>query len=109
MTGERGATPGWGDLYDPASLAAATGQPGGGVRLPDGRALSWAEYGSPRGVPCLLLPDTGSSRLAPHWLMHETTHPRRCGFSPWTGPESGTRTRWAWAARRTRSRISITW
>lgn len=74
MTGERGATPGLGDLYDPAALAAA-GQPGGGVRLPDGRALSWAEYGSTRGVPCLLLPDTGSSRLAPLWLLHGTTPP----------------------------------
>lgn len=75
MTRERGLTPRVSDMYDHAVLAATTGQAGGGVRLPDGRALSWAEYGNARGMPCLLLPDTGSSRLAPHWLMHDNTTP----------------------------------
>lgn len=110
MTGKSGATPSLSDLYDPAALAAPTGQAGGGVRLPDGRALSWAEYGSTRGVPCLLLPDTGSSRLAPHWLMHETTPPTEVRLLALDRPGIGTRTRWVWAGRRRiRSRICITW
>lgn len=56
-------------------LPLLTRSPHRALRLPDGRALSWAEYGSPRGVPCLLLPDRGSSRMAPGWLLHETTLP----------------------------------
>jgi len=47
----------------------------GALRLPDGRAMAWAEYGSARGVPCLLLPDAGSSRLAPGWLLHDSALP----------------------------------
>lgn len=47
----------------------------GAIRLPDGRALAWAEYGSARGVPCILLPDAGSSRLAPRWLLHDSALP----------------------------------
>jgi pimeloyl-ACP methyl ester carboxylesterase len=46
-----------------------------GIRLRDGRALAWAEYGSPRGVPCLLIPDAGSSRLAPSWLLLDSALP----------------------------------
>ncbi|HET8589018.1 MAG TPA: alpha/beta hydrolase [Nakamurella sp.] len=63
------------DLYDEASLLPSTQPPFNGIRLPDGRALAWAEYGSPRSVPCILLPDTGSSRLAPRWLLHDTALP----------------------------------
>ena len=47
----------------------------GAIRLPDGRALAWAEYGSPRGLPCLLIPDISSSRLAPGWLLHDSALP----------------------------------
>ncbi len=47
----------------------------GALRLPDGRALAWAEYGSPRGLPCLLIPDISSSRLAPGWLLHDSALP----------------------------------
>src|ERR1700709_1441744 len=47
----------------------------GAIRVPDGRALAWAEYGSARGVPCILIPDTGSSRLAPTWLLHDSALP----------------------------------
>lgn len=56
-------------------LPLLTRSPHRALRLPDGRALSWTEYGSPRGVPCLLLPDRGSSRLSPGWLLHGTTLP----------------------------------
>lgn len=63
------------DLYDEAALLPSTQPPFSGTRLPDGRALAWAEYGSPRSVPCLLLPDTGSSRLAPRWLLHDSALP----------------------------------
>jgi pimeloyl-ACP methyl ester carboxylesterase len=49
--------------------------PHGALRLPDGRAMAWAEYGSPRGLPCVLIPDTGSSRLAPGWLLHDSALP----------------------------------
>src|ERR1700712_4324291 len=47
----------------------------GAIRVPDGRALAWAEYGSARGVPVLPIPDTGSSRLAPTWLLHDSALP----------------------------------
>ena len=47
----------------------------GALRLPDGRAMAWTEYGSARGLPCLLVPDTGSSRLAPGWLLHDSALP----------------------------------
>ena len=47
----------------------------GAIRVPDGRALAWAEYGSARGLPCILIPDTGSSRLAPAWLLHDSALP----------------------------------
>jgi pimeloyl-ACP methyl ester carboxylesterase len=47
----------------------------GAIRVPDGRTFAWAEYGSARGVPCILVPDTGSSRLAPTWLLHDSALP----------------------------------
>lgn len=47
----------------------------GAIRVPDGRTLAWAEYGSARGVPCILVPDVGSSRLAPTWLLHDSALP----------------------------------
>lgn len=47
----------------------------GALRLPDGRAMAWAEYGSIRGLPCVLIPDTASSRLAPDWLLHDSALP----------------------------------
>lgn len=47
----------------------------GALRLPDGRAMAWSEYGSARGLPCVLVPDTGSSRLAPGWLLHDSALP----------------------------------
>src|SRR6195952_4349437 len=43
----------------------------GAIRVPDGRALAWAEYGSARGVACILIPDLGSSRLAATRLVHD--------------------------------------
>lgn len=46
-----------------------------GTRLPDGRTLAWREYGNPRGVPCVLMPDIRSSRLAPGWLLHDSALP----------------------------------
>ncbi len=47
----------------------------GAIRVPDGRTVAWAEYGSARGVPCILVPDVGSSRLAPTWLFHDSALP----------------------------------
>ena len=47
----------------------------GAIRVPDGRTLAWAEYGSARGVPCILVPDIGCSRLAPGWLLHDSALP----------------------------------
>ncbi len=64
------------DLFgdeDPFVLAAPA--PFSGLRLPDGRTLAWGEYGNPRGLPCLLIPDLGSSRLSPGWLLHDTAVP----------------------------------
>jgi pimeloyl-ACP methyl ester carboxylesterase len=46
-----------------------------GIRTRDGRALAWAEYGSARGVPCVLIPDAGSSRLSPSWLLLDSALP----------------------------------
>ena len=60
----------------------------GALRLPDGRALAWAEYGSPRGVPCILIPDAGSSPLAPGWVAATTRRPISpawCRPWPWAG------------------------
>ena len=37
--------------------------------------MAWAEYGSARGLPCILIPDIGSSRLAPGWLLHDSALP----------------------------------
>ncbi|GAA2018525.1 alpha/beta hydrolase [Nakamurella flavida] len=47
----------------------------GALRLPDGRALAWGEYGNSRGLPCVLIPDRLSSRMAPGWLLHDTALP----------------------------------
>jgi pimeloyl-ACP methyl ester carboxylesterase len=65
------------DLYDDEDilLPLAERSPHGALRLPDGRAMAWAEYGSARGLPCVLVPDTGSSRLAPGWLLHDSALP----------------------------------
>lgn len=63
------------DLFDEAALLPSPGPSRSGARLPDGRALAWSDYGSPRGLPCLLLPDVGSSRLAPRWLLHDAALP----------------------------------
>jgi pimeloyl-ACP methyl ester carboxylesterase len=61
---------------DDPLLAPLTGRAAhGALRLPDGRALAWGEHGSTRGLPVVLLPDTGSSRLAPTWLLHGSTLP----------------------------------
>ncbi len=65
------------DMFDEedAALTAIDHPTYGGIRLPDGRALAWSEYGSPRGVPCVLIPDIGSSRLCPTWLLHDSALP----------------------------------
>lgn len=65
------------DLYDEEDvlLPLAARAPHGALRLPDGRAMAWAEDGSSRGLPCVLIPDTGSSRLAPGWLLHDAALP----------------------------------
>lgn len=60
---------------DDILLPLAEHSPHGALRLPDGRAMAWAEYGSARGLPCVLVPDTGSSRLAPGWLLHDGALP----------------------------------
>ena len=60
---------------DDILLPLAEHAPHGALRLPDGRAMAWAEYGSPRGLPCVLIPDTGSSRMAPGWLLHDSALP----------------------------------
>jgi pimeloyl-ACP methyl ester carboxylesterase len=60
---------------DDILLPLAERAPHGALRLPDGRAMAWAEYGSARGLPCVLIPDTGSSRLAPGWLLHDDALP----------------------------------
>ncbi len=65
------------DLFDDDDilLPLAERAPHGALRLPDGRAMAWAEYGSARGLPCVLIPDTASSRLAPGWLLHDSALP----------------------------------
>ncbi|MGS0683877.1 alpha/beta hydrolase [Nakamurella sp. GG22] len=65
------------DVFDDDDilLPLAERSPHGALRLPDGRAMAWAEYGSVRGLPCLLIPDTASSRLAPDWLLHDSALP----------------------------------
>ena len=65
------------DVFDDDDilLPLAERAPHGALRLPDGRAMAWAEYGSARGLPCVLVPDTGSSRLAPGWLLHDGALP----------------------------------
>ncbi|MEP6560293.1 MAG: alpha/beta hydrolase [Nakamurella sp.] len=60
---------------DDILLPLAERAPHGALRLPDGRAMAWAEYGSARGLPCVLVPDSGSSRLAPGWLLHDDALP----------------------------------
>ena len=60
---------------DDILLPLAEHAPHGALRLPDGRAMAWAEYGSARGLPCVLVADTGSSRLAPGWLLHDSALP----------------------------------
>src|SRR6476659_7269743 len=60
---------------DDILLPLAEHSPHGALRLPDGRAMAWAEYGSARGLPCVLVADTGSSRLAPGWLLHDDALP----------------------------------
>lgn len=63
-------------MFDDDSMVEGFEHPSwSGLRLPDGRALTWAEYGSPRGLPCVLIPDRGSSRLAPGWLLHDSALP----------------------------------
>lgn len=56
-------------------VAPARVRPFSGTRLADGRALAWAEFGNPRGVPCIVIPDSRSSRLAPSWLLHDSALP----------------------------------
>ena len=65
------------DVYDDDDilLPLLEHAPHAALRLPDGRAMAWAEYGSARGLPCVLIPDTGSSRLAPGWLLHDSALP----------------------------------
>ncbi len=75
MVARSGADHGAAYLYDEAALLPSDPAPFSGIRLPDGRALAWSEYGSPRSVPGLLLPDNGSSRLAPRWLLHDDALP----------------------------------
>ena len=54
----------------PAGGSVLSRAPYAAMRLPDGRVLAWAEYGNPSGVPCVMVPDGGSSRLAPGWMLH---------------------------------------
>ncbi len=64
------------DLFDDEDpLFPADPPPFCGIRLPDARTLAWAEYGNPRGLPCLVIPDAGSSRLAPTWFLHDAAVP----------------------------------
>ncbi len=60
---------------DDVLLPLAERAPHGALRLPDGRAMVWTEHGSARGLPCVLLPDSSSSRLAPGWLLHDSALP----------------------------------
>ena len=45
------------------------------LRLPDGRALAWAEYGSPRGLPCVLSRTSTPPASRPGWLLHDSALP----------------------------------
>jgi len=64
------------DLFDDEDpLLPSPPPPFSGIRLSDRRTLAWAEYGNSRGVPCVLIPDSGSSRLAPTWLLHDAAVP----------------------------------
>lgn len=65
------------DMFDDQDpLLVGIGHPEyGALRVPDGRVLAWTESGSARGVPCVLIPDEGSSRLAPRWLLHDSALP----------------------------------
>lgn len=68
--------PGFYDDEEPLISATPEASSYSGTRLPDGRTLAWREYGNPRGVPCILVPDVRSSRLAPDWLLHDTALPQ---------------------------------
>lgn len=60
-----------------------------GTRLEDGRTLTWQEYGNHRGLPILLIPDSGSSRLAPNWLLHDAAMPNSLRLICFDRPGSG--------------------
>ena len=91
------------DLFsdDEDPLLQAPPPPFSGIRLPDERTLAWAEYGNPRGVPCVLIPDLGStgSLRTGCCMTRPFRHPSGCSLS--TAPGSAPPTRSASAAART--------